>query len=189
MPDYLPSYMNLPDIASQYSARDNVMQLLEAVAAADFSVAKALLHQFKPSLQGHTASERLEKWVLLARDNILDIRHLRGNICAPKREWAHTGHLFYRVGQTSNWVMQHYWMRQLVCADIVVENPDGIFLGKGDIPYKWERFTRLEMLRIRKNEDAIMLEGKVSALSTVYKSNLINVRLYEHNPEPVKAFS
>ena len=134
--NYLPSYMRLPQNVTEYSARDSVMQLLEAIVATDFGQAKAVLPNFKPSLQEHTLAERLEKWGLIAKDNLVNPNHFLANVRHPVTQWAHTGHLLYRVAETDYWVMQHYWFKHFVCADIVAANDHGIFLGKGSIPYK-----------------------------------------------------
>ena len=143
MSDYLPSYMHLPNGVEVFSARDNIYRLFSSAAKGDFRELAEVLPHFKPSLQGHTLEERLGKWKLLFDDNFANISNLFSNVSSPVKHWLHTGHILYQSPVSGLWRMDHYWLESHVCTDILQENSEGKYLGKGDILYKWRKFDRL----------------------------------------------
>ena len=143
MSDYFPPYMHIPSGVDEFSARDNVYRLFYSALKGDIKEAARVLPHFKPSLQGHTLEERLAKWKLLLEDNIANLHHLSANVKSPVKNWLHTGHVLYRSLDSGIWRMDHYWLENHVCTDVLKENPGGTFLGKGDVSFKWRRFDRL----------------------------------------------
>lgn len=143
MSDYFPSYMHIPPGVGEFSARDNVYILLQSVKRLNVRSILGVLPEFRPSLQGHTLDERLGKWKLLFDENVANTQRLVANIRHPLNEWLHTGHILYRLPDSGLWRMDHYWMESHVCTDVLRENPEGVFLGKGDVGYKWMRFEHL----------------------------------------------
>lgn len=141
--DYIPPYMHIQPGVAEFSARDNVYRLLSSATKIDAKGLVAVLPHFKPSLQGHTLEDRLGKWKLLFDDNIANLDHLIANVRSPVKHWMHTGHMLYKSPDSVLWRMDHYWMDSHVCTDVLKENPEGIFLGKGDVPFKWRKFERL----------------------------------------------